>query len=235
MTTTDTRQRDHAAIHARRQDLAQQKALFGEVPKGLSVGADSLRTDGPLDEATWERIIGSLIGRAASDNWWLGDAYRQAVEDLGEAAAIGILYQHGAETRANRLLAVAVSFPPERRVSGLSWSHHDVVHQLPPDAADRWLVAAKAQGWHYRDMAKAILADATAGQGRLDPPARPDLPQPPVSRLRSILDEDPDATVVWEPSTGTMRAVPHFVLEATAQELAAAEVLIQQWRTEQAG
>lgn len=115
------------------------------------------------------QAIGQLFGFAhealkfAIGDWILqgeqiwGEEVYQAVESLGISVASRLQY-----TR------VADRIPQERRVEGLTWSHHRAVLSLDPEEQDLWLKRAKESDWskyeleeHLRDQKPAATTEVT--------------------------------------------------------------------------
>ena len=90
--------------------------------------------------------------------WGLGDwaiAGADAGYDLDAAAdEIGL-----ERSTVRNYMSVARSFPPDRRIPGLSHAHHDAVVGLPIETADRLLAAACAEVWPVQRIREAARAE----------------------------------------------------------------------------
>lgn len=153
----------------------------------ITPAAPTLDTLDVPDDATFDQwaIAGRLLTqRHTGLHWLIGDwvAYgAQRWEDrwLQVASAVGIPHATLAQAAA-----VADAFPPGRRRTGLSWSHHRAV--LNVDNAETWLERAEAERWSARTLAEKIREsrELDTGQDELDDmPAKPRFDRSAAARL----------------------------------------------------
>lgn len=165
--------------------------------------------------------IGNLFGSAhealkfAIGDWILqgeqiwGEEVYQAVEALGISVASRLQY-----------IRVATRIPIERRVEGLTWSHHRAVAALEDEEQELWLNRAKDSGWsksdleeHLRDQKPAATTEVSAHQRKL-----------PGYVVEAVADA---AEKVWGESEalpdGTFQ-VPHEPMVSLARALGETEV-----------
>lgn len=176
---------------------------------GLTLHECGASIVGDIDRPAVIRAIGALLGQESMTRWQVGDLMAALIHDDDDDAA-GTLQAVASELRTRYTqawltgaLVVAQRVPTENRRAGLSWGHHEAVSHLDHDEQNRWLSAAGLHRWSIRDLAAALDAEANEGQGEL--PLPPSLPRPPASQLRQLLDADPEAWVLWQPATGTLR------------------------------
>ena len=138
--------------------------------------------------------LGDLIIQGKS---LFGEEAYQAVEAMGISPESRMQYAR-----------VAERIPMERRVRGLSWSHHRAVAGLEPEDQDLWLKRAKESGWSQRDLYEHLAAQR-------DP--RPDKKQRPY-----VIEHAADAAeAVWDAArlNGDGYVVPREPMETLAQAL----------------
>lgn len=129
-----------------------------------------------LTYEAWQEV-GRVLDRAdRSLRWWIGDWWRFGERAYGEMASqeardgvrdeTGLAYQSVANAAW-----VADRFEYSRRRESLSWSHHLEVAALEPDAQDRFLDQAVAEGWSRNDLRAAIKRSRVliAAPGSLPP------------------------------------------------------------------
>lgn len=115
----------------------------------------------------WLEIGAELEKLGDSSAWWIGDwlaygdCYRRDYH-----AIIRQTEERWSTARVYRWVSQRVT--PDRRVRGLSWSHHQAVAALEPDEQTEWLLDAQTHGW-----TRAELRDRIAGRKQTDarPPA----------------------------------------------------------------
>ena len=143
---------------------------FLDLP-GCEFTTTELKITADLRLEDWARI-GDVLRRAESGiQWWLGDwmaygdrkygdtKYAQAV-DVHEQTGINVdtlrYYQHVSEKVA-----------PVRRLTNLSWSHHQVISGLDADDQKRWLKTAATEGYSYRELKREVEKEERSKNFRL--------------------------------------------------------------------
>jgi hypothetical protein len=79
--------------------------------------------------------------------FWIGDWILQGEALWGEEVYQYIEAINISEASRQQYARIAQRIPAERRVEGLSWSHHRAVVALEPDEQDLWLKRALDSGW----------------------------------------------------------------------------------------
>lgn len=139
-----------AVIDAEATTLPPSGSLSLALPKGL-----------PFDQ--WTEIGRELAAREKVLNWWIGDWYRFGVKAYGEALADHTAQElWGLQAESVRKYGwVAEKFPPVRRLTTISFTHHHEVAALPPSEADalleRAVPTAEGKGLSTRELRIATL------------------------------------------------------------------------------
>ena len=107
---------------------------------------------------------------------------------------------------------VAAAFPIERRRAALSWSHHDLVHQLDADDADEWLRLAEQERWTCHTLSERLRVAKESHRQEELPDIAPPKPwakqhAPTIAALGKLFGEDPTA-VVLVAADGTFVQLP---------------------------
>jgi hypothetical protein len=114
----------------------------------------------------YEQVLHIVCGINTATTWWIADALRfgeRAFRDdvYAQAAAFTGLAPHTLETYAS----VANRVPPERRVEGLRFSHHQEVAPLEPADQSRWLESAELHAWTKEELRLEIRAERAERNG----------------------------------------------------------------------
>lgn len=119
-----------------------------------AVGLGSIDADGA------HRLLTGVETATSATNWIIGDlTLEQMVRSQSGDTSLDTVPMPADQAHARRCLRVAIEFPHERRRPALSWSHHDTVHALDPDAQDRWLDDAEQHGWTVATLRERIRED----------------------------------------------------------------------------
>lgn len=176
---------------------------------GLTLHEVGAAIDGPIDRPAVYRALGALLGRESMTRWQIGDLLAALIDDDGGDAAPTLqgvhveLKQQYTQAWLTVSLVVAQRVPLQVRRPELSFGHHEAVSHLDPEVQAEWLAKAILHRWSVRDLVTNVEKDQGDAQGEL--PLPPTLPRPPASQLRQILEADPDAWVLWQPASGTLR------------------------------
>lgn len=143
---------------------------------GARTGLTSMELPPDISYEDYEQVLHIVCGVNTATTWWIADALRfgeKAFRDdvYAQAAAYTGLSEHTLETYAS----VANRVPPERRVAGLRFSHHQEVAPLEPAAQKRWLKAAERNCWTKEELRQEIRAEKAEKAGLPIPPYEPNL------------------------------------------------------------
>lgn len=132
---------------------------------GARTGLTSMELPPDISYEDYEQVLHIVCGVNTATTWWIADALRfgeKAFRDdvYAQAAAYTGLSEHTLETYAS----VANRVPPERRVAGLRFSHHQEVAPLEPAAQKRWLKAAERNCWTKEELRQEIRAEKIGDQ-----------------------------------------------------------------------
>ena len=131
---------------------------FIDLP-GCEFTQTGLTIEPGLEQLSWE-LIGSLLTRVQSGvQWWVGDWMQYGEQAYGEkyAQAVDAYEQTGINVDTLRNYQwVSEHVPVVRRLTTLSWSHHQAIAALPPKEQTQWLQEAVKEGWSYRDLRREV-------------------------------------------------------------------------------
>lgn len=118
----------------------------------------------------WERI-GEILKRVESGvQWWIGDWMTYGEQRYGEkqAQALDAHEETGRNVDTLRNYQwVAEHVPVVRRLTTLSWSHHQAIAALKPKEQVVWLERAQAEGLSYRELRREVDKSERAKNFRL--------------------------------------------------------------------
>lgn len=173
---------------------------------GLELTPTGATTSDELTPDALTHTLTSLRRTEAAWSWIVGDLILAAVHHFGPTRGLTLIAEADlSQAHIARCVAVAERIPHGSRRPTLSWSHHELVAGIDPHNQTRLLDLAETETLSVRQLRAVIDQERADLTPELDlvQPAR--LPTPPVSQLRAILEEQDDAWVLWQPSSGTMR------------------------------
>lgn len=141
--------------------LPKQKSAptFLDIP-GCEFTETQLKITTKLTFESWERL-GAILRRAETGiQWWLGDWMAYGEKRFGDnkyAQAVDAHEQTGINVDTLRYYQhVSEKVEPVRRLTTLSWSHHQVICGLGKAEQTEWLNKAKDEGWSYRELKREV-------------------------------------------------------------------------------
>lgn len=137
--------------HAPGHEVAPSPAGVPSPHYPVTYGEQELRIEAELDLEGWAEVGSALARISGGAQWWVGDWLVWGEAAFGERHAQGLPTEYAGKSLAN-LAWVASRIPPERRVRGLSFSHHATVAGLEPEEQDRLLLEAMARGLTVQDL-----------------------------------------------------------------------------------
>jgi hypothetical protein len=124
------------------------------LPPGFEVTAVGLKVHGRPSFEKWLSIMKGLQGAHRLMLWVLGDGFVYGEGAFGELFAQAI-EEHSAETARNAMwVSSRIEFV--RRLTNLSWSHHQVVASLEPKEQDRFLAVAAEKKLSVGELRRAV-------------------------------------------------------------------------------
>ncbi len=107
----------------------------------------------------WEECGRTLQQAAGAVQWWIGDWLNYGEREYGEkyaqAVEVGAMLDRNVETvRAAQWVSERI--PIVRRLTTLSWSHHQAVASLEPEEQGALLGEAETNGWSHRQLRDAV-------------------------------------------------------------------------------
>lgn len=132
--------------------------------------------DVPLE--AWAAYVSSLLRFCRGLQWVIGDLLLAGEDRYGEAYSQVLDAADYAEDTLKACRWVSARFPRVRRLTGVSWSHHQAVAALDPGEADGLLAQAERECLSARDLRALAAEKRHARQGAAAAPSpRPfDLP-----------------------------------------------------------
>ena len=113
----------------------------------------------------WRAAGARLIEARSTASWGFADWLKAGVDSWGEDAARDAAEASGnSPKKISNYLATATRYPPVRRRTALAFSHHLEVARLEPEAAERLLAQAEAEGWTHRRTREAARGASAAGE-----------------------------------------------------------------------
>lgn len=137
----------------------QQPQTLFDIP-GCDFTETGLKITAKLSFDEWDRL-GKLLRRAETGiQWWLGDWMAYGEKKFGDnksAQAVDAHEQTGINVDTLRYYQhVSEKIEPVRRLTTLSWSHHQAICGLAPADQTAWLNKAKGEGWSYRELKREV-------------------------------------------------------------------------------
>lgn len=157
-----------------------------------------------IDTPTLITAAQSVARLDTATRWYLGDLVCELHHRDGPTALVTLAEQWHHQATLAECAAVAATFTPDRRRSGLSWSHHANVARTVRDTAeqDQWLERAETDRLSPRALRAKIVEAAAPPQL----PGTETTPNPPQNALRTAITNGA-TLVLWAPATRTLGAV----------------------------
>lgn len=159
---------------------------------GVEVTAVGLTGLDRLDADRFATLVAHLDATSTSINWWIGDAAtEQLIRARSGDRSLAAVPVPADQLHTARCVRVALTFPPDRRRSELTWSHHLETMALGEADQDRLLEAAVVNGLSVQALRAVIRQEAEDRNPTLDPdlPIRP--PRIPASAIRKAWAKHP--------------------------------------------
>jgi hypothetical protein len=203
----------------------------GESLPGI-LGDDGYTLPPGLPFDRWVGIMSTLQQIDRSVKWWLGDALIYGERTYGEQAADAYPDAFSkkivSESAMRQAMWVSEKFPPDTRVSALSWTHHRAVAELPPADRSELLQTAERERLSTRDLIDRVRDRQEAIKGhvngaRSEPVCAADAPWVPT--VADLSDE-------WRPHVeAEARGSPDFIRGVIwAWRMAGNEACFKEWR-----
>jgi hypothetical protein len=143
------------------------------VPRGVEVSEIGLKITAKLSYDAWADMMKRVQRAHRSMLWILGDGFVYGEGRFGQLFSQAI-EEHSEETARNAMW-VSSQVPPVRRLTALTWSHHQQVASLEPREQGRFLQEAVDHGWRVHELREAVKAFKLL----LEPEPKPDYQEPP--------------------------------------------------------
>jgi hypothetical protein len=135
---------------------AARKHNLLAIPRGVEVSPVGLKITARPSYEQWSELVKGLQRAHRSILWLIGDALVWGERTFGEEFSQSIA-EYSKQTLYNAQW-VSGRIEISRRLENLSWSHHQEVAALEPDAQDRFLREAVEHNWGVHELREAIKA-----------------------------------------------------------------------------
>ena len=143
--------------------VAQPERVLPQCPS-FTLTRTGLRVQGVPTYAEWEQAGQQLFGLGNATAWAVGDwlLYGEGRGDWGETYSQAIDLTKRSYGSLVQCARVSRAFTCDARFANVSWSHHQAVVSLPPEARHVLLERAAAEQW-TRDDLRACVRDQQPG------------------------------------------------------------------------
>lgn len=124
------------------------------IPKGVEVSEIGLKITARLSYDQWADMMKGIQRAHRSMLWILGDGFVYGEGKFGEAFSQAI--EDYSRESARNAMWVSARVDPVRRITALSWSHHQQVASLPADEQDKFLRAAVEKHLSVHELRSAV-------------------------------------------------------------------------------
>lgn len=148
----------------------------------------------PSDDVSfeeWERLGEFIRLSNQASQWWWGDWLNMGEDKFGERASQALEITRWDEETLRNYAWVCKNVPAVSRITGVSFSHYQMLAKLPEPEQKKWAERSVDEQWSKRQLRKAIRADAN-GDDELQP----------CVLIRCTKDADADEVSVWAQESG---------------------------------
>lgn len=138
-------------------------AVAVRTPKALTFGAfhltgDGLKVQGKAEIADFTSALSAVTYLESASPFWKADllAYARQREDWAEALDSIIDAEHFTKGSVDEYVRVAKAIPPEARVEGVSFGHHQAVASLPHTQRLPLLKRAKREHLNVSELRREV-------------------------------------------------------------------------------
>jgi len=124
------------------------------IPSGVEVSEIGLKITGRLSYDQWADMMKGIQRAHRSMLWVLGDGFVYGEAKFGEAFSQAI--EEYSRESARNAMWVSSQIPPVRRLTALSWSHHQQVASLPADEQGKFLKSAVEKRLTVHELRAAV-------------------------------------------------------------------------------
>jgi len=115
---------------------------------------------GPVNPFTsWADRLGEAIDDYGQAPWRIGDLLNEGHDRFGEKYTQGVpdnVLKYNPDSLRNFMWVCSRIAPAVRRITELSFGHHQVVAAMEPELQNRWLALSVERDWRIRDLKAAI-------------------------------------------------------------------------------
>jgi hypothetical protein len=152
-------------VWLRSGEVKQSENLLA-LPRGVEVTPTGLKITGRLSYDQWAEMMKGLQRAHRSMLWVLGDGFVYGEARFGEAFSQAI--EDYSQESARNAMWVSARVEPVRRITVLSWSHHQQVASLPADEQSKFLQAAVEKKLSVSELRAAVRLFRTPEPKKID-------------------------------------------------------------------
>jgi hypothetical protein len=152
---------------------------IGSLTDSVSISETGLAVVKELSFDQWSTLMGTLSRMDTAFQFALGDALLYGESRYGERYAQAVDVTGQSYQALANYVWVSKAVGKERRVSGLSWTHHRVVAKLDPEKQTELLTLAKKNDWTITTLMEEV---------RGEPLPKPNVEQVSVPKGMSVRD-----------------------------------------------
>lgn len=132
---------------------------IGSLSDSVSISETGLAVIHDLTFDQWSSLMGTLSRMDTAFQFALGDALNYGSTKYGERYTQAIEMTGQSYQSLANYAWVSKAVTIDRRVAGLSWTHHRVVARLDPDEQVRLLSMAKENDWTISALAEEVRGE----------------------------------------------------------------------------
>jgi hypothetical protein len=132
---------------------------IGSLTDSVTISETGLAVIRDLSFDQWSSLMGTLSRMDTAFQFALGDALNYGSTKYGERYSQAIEMTGQSYQSLANYAWVSKAVPIDRRVAGLSWTHHRVVARLDPEEQTRLLKIAKEQDWTISALTEEVRGE----------------------------------------------------------------------------
>jgi hypothetical protein len=139
--------------------MSEEVVHIGSLSDAVSISETGLSVVRELSFDQWSSLMGTLSRMDTAFQFALGDALNYGSSRYGERYTQAIEMTGQSYQSLANYAWVSKAIPNERRVAGLSWTHHRVVARLEPDEQSRLLKVSKDNDWTISALTEEVRGE----------------------------------------------------------------------------
>lgn len=141
-------------------EIVQSDSATGlaQKPAPIQLHKTGLTVDGQLSFEDWHDFGQTLQQVEGAIQWWIGDWYNYGQASYGEIANQAVDEYGFSYQSLKSYIWVSSKVDQVRRLTSLTWSHHQTVAALEPDEQAYWLMRAESEPFTVAELRREIKA-----------------------------------------------------------------------------